>query len=748
MDGTIQGYAGPPRSPQLHNPSAHSPGGKGPSDYLRALKRRIWFVLAIGVPLSILCGIAIAYQPNVYSAKTQIAIVAPEFDPVLSSLVSPTVGHQPHESTETYAPNRIAMLRSPRLADQVVNDASLNNNGGTASDDAADELLAALQTRPVQGTNHYIVTLEGRDPARVAKSLQLLIDAFKNQASDEINTKIDNAKQSADSYLSVLKSDQTELTKSVFAMLQDSDVIGPGGTNIKDRQYEMLTMGLQHDQSELMHLNQEAYLAQARPNVFSQGASERYGPKMFELETQRDRLSDTLRTYRGHIRDFDHDPAVIHTARRLEGVMANIKKYQALSDASAPAEGINPYESLVASKKEEIRQKQEALDKVLDELQASIPTHQRYQDAIDKIKLKATQIAEMEKKIWEFSAISQGKKDPVTQVASVVEPTEPIRPKRALNMIFALILSFGLGIGVVCLLEHIDHSIKVPEHLSTGLTLPLFGVIPKIRRSASLHRGGHLWTPGAPDSIEADAFRNLRASLLGITDKRGPIVTLLVTSAKAGEGKSTTALNLAATCARAGERTLLMDVDLRRPSLANVFQDLEEEGSGLGLVDVLRGDLPWQRTVVRTDIPNLDFLPTGDTTGVPIEILGALELRQLMIGLANHYDRVILDGPAILGLADCRMLGRIVDASLLVVRSGTQELRPLQHAKAMLEQSHVVIAGVVFNGLYEDLKNWSSYGPETPYGYTGSLTGRNGSAIPGLEAPSEEHSALPLAASR
>jgi len=77
---------------------------------------------------------------------------------------------------------------------------------------------------------------------------------------------------------------------------------------------------------------------------------------------------------------------------------------------------------------------------------------------------------------------------------------------------------------------------------------------------------------------------------------------------------------------------------------------------------------------------------------------------------------VILDGPAVLGLADCRMLGRIVDAAVLVVRSGTHELRPLQRAKAMLEQSGVVLAGVVFNGLYEDLQNWSSYGPYQAYG--------------------------------
>ena len=97
------------------------------------------------------------------------------------------------------------------------------------------------------------------------------------------------------------------------------------------------------------------------------------------------------------------------------------------------------------------------------------------------------------------------------------------------------------------------------------------------------------------------------------------------------------------------------------------------------------------------------------TRGIPIEILGTLELRQLLTALAHHYDRVILDGPAVLGMADCRMLGRMVDASVLVVRAGAHQLVTLQRAKAMLEQSHVVIVGVVVNSLSEDVRNWSSY---------------------------------------
>ena len=167
-----------------------------------------------------------------------------------------------------------------------------------------------------------------------------------------------------------------------------------------------------------------------------------------------------------------------------------------------------------------------------------------------------------------------------------------------------------------------------------------------------------------------------------------------------------------------GERTILVDCDLRRPSLAPVFG----ADPNLGLVDVLQGEMPWQRAVIASqEIPGLSFLPAGHLGGVPIEILGSLELKQLIIGLARQYHRVILDGPAILGLADSRMLGRLADTTLLVVRSGANEISPLRRTKSMLDQSRVKIGGIVFNDLSEDLRNWSSYGlnPGVTWGLTG-----------------------------
>ena len=746
MDG-IQPYAGAPRSSSLATLSINPTLTKAPADYFRAVRRRVWLVLAVGVPLTVGAAVFTLRQPAVYRASAQIFVEPPRYDEVLSALVSPDVGRQTPEPIDEYIPDRIARLKSKTLIEQVVNSPEIVQPA-SPGDDPAQELLDNLQARQLPKSKFVSVTLEGTDPSRTAKLLETLLKMFREQELDEKSKKNENSKTYAEESLKRMTHELASLDKSIQGKLRGSTTVGPGGQNILEEQWTSLGTSLLQKRARLDELKQQALFAEMIPGGREGGD--------FSSRAGDDRRAGTasaltqlsLKEYKAErCGDFEND-----SRRPPEGRLARLAPRRDPATESpdrhvgrmrprppSPLEAIG----FVDGPKEIRTMEDQALPREgsLARFQESMPEHQKFLNDQDERKQLKQRIAALQTKLSEFDILSTSQKDPVVIPATVGEPTAPVRPKRALNIALGLILSFGLGIGLVCLLEYLDHSVKVPEHLSMGLTLPLFGVIPRIRRTALTHRGGHLWTPGAPESVEADAYRNLRASLVGSADKRGPIVTLLVTSAKAGEGKSTTALNLAATCARAGERTLLMDVDLRRPSLADVFK---EDDHNVGLVDVLRGELPWQRTVVRTDTPLLDFLPTGDTREVPIEILGTLELRQLLVALSNHYDRVILDGPAVLGLADCRMLGRIVDAAVLVVRSGSHSLQPLLRAKAMLEQSHVVIAGVVFNGLYEDLKNWSSYGPYEPYGDAGSY-GRAFGPAGGLESPAgeREHAALP-----
>jgi capsular exopolysaccharide synthesis family protein len=565
----------------------------------------------------------------------------------------------------------------------------------------------------------------------------------------ETELKNDGSREGANASLNTLNKELGKLDERIEQILTNSRTIGPGGKSLAEESYLSHASLLMHKRARLGEVQQQALLAQLFPSVRNQG-DPRIENRLAELDEVREKYVNHLEDIKRRIRPehFNSDPSVRHNATKLKQVIDSINRIR--SARAETAASVDPYEALVGQLREEIRSDEETAKALLRELQGSMTEHQRFLNYLDEREQKAAQIRTMQDKLQNFDILSRSQKNPVTIPALIPEPAVPVRPDRLLNIALGVIVSLGLAIGLVCLLENLDHSVRVPEHLSLGLTLPLLGVIPRIRRTALVHRGGHLWTAAAPGSIEADAYRNLRASLVGTSARHGAIGTLLVTSAKAGEGKSTTALNLAATCARAGERTLLIDVDLRRPSLAGVFRS-DGDAADVGLVDVLRGELPWQRTVAWTDIPNLDFLPTGDTREIPIEILGTLEMRQLILAVAHHYDRVILDGPAVLGLPDCRLLGPFVDSAILVVRSGSHELQPLRRAKAFLEQSNVVISGVVFNGLWEGLENWSSYGPDTPYGYpeiSSSDTGGPGSGER-LEAPTgESRAALPAAAVR
>jgi polysaccharide biosynthesis transport protein len=675
--------------------------------YLKALRLRFWMVLLIAVPLAILFFILVLRLPPVYLAKGEIEINPPLIDPQLSALMTHETGRHDPATTAAYVSNHEAWLRSKWLAQKVVNDPSITS-GMAQYADPVFELFKSLSIIRLKGTNSFNISLEGTDPAQTQKLLEMLLVQFQNEARKENDEKLDTTAQYAKEAFKKVKENLGILDRSIHIALQKTNTIGPGGRSILEERFVNLGSFMAQKRMRLGELQQQLTISQILPKYGFDPDADGRASRIAEFTRLKRMYTRGLEDMKKHIRHFNADLSVKRMAGLLDDVLDELEELRSFRKERLST----PTEMILEQHNREMEADREEHEKLLVEMQKSIPEHQRILALFKDREERSKQIVRMEDRIMEFKILRQQLVNcaRVRIPASIIEPTSPIKRNRALLLSLGLLTCLGFGVGLVCFIEHVDQSIKVPEQVSQSLVLPLLGVVPRIRRSAKTNRAGHLWTHATPDSIEADAYRNIRASLLGIADKRGPIVSLLVTSAKAGEGKNTTALNLAATCARAGGRTLLLDVDLRRTSLGDVFIDNESQTNASGLVDVLRGELAWQRTVRHTELPNLDFMPTGDVRSIPIEILGTLELRQLLIAVSHHYDRVILDGPAVLGLADCRVLGRIVDSALLVVRSGSNQLVTLHRAKTMLDQSHVAIAGVVFNGLMEDISNWSSYG--------------------------------------
>ena len=203
---------------------------KTPSDYLRAMRRRIWLILVVAVPLAIATSIWALRQPKIYQARAEVTIEPPEFNPVLSTLVSHEIGRHDSFTQERYIPNRVALLQSKGLAERVFNTNPTLASEVAAIDDPAQELiLNGLQVRQIGKTNMFSVTLEGRDPIRIKNLLESLLEEFKKLADLEKFDKTQETKGYAETRLRGLKKNLEDIDKLIYDQLKTAPRSAPGG---------------------------------------------------------------------------------------------------------------------------------------------------------------------------------------------------------------------------------------------------------------------------------------------------------------------------------------------------------------------------------------------------------------------------------------------------------------------------------------------------------------------------------------
>jgi len=264
-------------------------------------------------------------------------------------------------------------------------------------------------------------------------------------------------------------------------------------------------------------------------------------------------------------------------------------------------------------------------------------------------------------------------------------PENPVRPRRVMNTGLAGVVGGMLAVGAIFLIEYLDDTYKSPEDIQRELSLGTLGTIGK------LDGAGPLVTLNEPLSPVSEAYRVLRTNIrFAGVDK--PIRKLLVTSAVPTEGKTTTAANLAIAMAQAGLEVVLVDADLRRPKVHEVFQFHPRGGvTGSLLEGSMNGNL--QSTQVET----LSVLPSGEVPPNPSELVGSQRMEELLDELAEQADVVVIDSPPTLAVTDAAVLARHVDGVLLVVNAGETRREPVRRALTSLEQVKAHVIGVVLN---------------------------------------------------
>ena len=281
-------------------------------------------------------------------------------------------------------------------------------------------------------------------------------------------------------------------------------------------------------------------------------------------------------------------------------------------------------------------------------------------------------------------------------------PKAPYKPDKQRMVMFALILGLVLGFGLAVFLEQMDDTVRTPEDLEIRVGVPVLGFVPEIKvrkgvDSKASYRA--LVSTLEPNSSAIEAYRNIRTNLFfSPVGEKSKVI--LITSGGPGDGKTTTASNLALVIAQTGKRVLLMDADFRRPRVHKMFS----LDSSKGLSNVLQGECKLEQVVQKTVhdleiIENLDILTAGQMPTNPTELLESTRMQHIISDMREKYDRVIIDTPPILFVSDTSILSRMSDGVLLVVKSDKRTRAHAARARMQLEKVHAQIIGGILNNV-------------------------------------------------
>jgi capsular exopolysaccharide synthesis family protein len=402
--------------------------------------------------------------------------------------------------------------------------------------------------------------------------------------------------------------------------------------------------------------------------------SQRYGPKhprMIEAQSEVAEAADNL----------DTQQRVVSGGIRAEYMAAQSEVRALEQELEAAKQGYQEVSRKGAS---------------LSELQRDVETNRQLYDLFYNRLRETAQTSDLE------SVNAR-----VVQLATV-PVVAPILPKKESTITMALAFGLALGVGIAFLLEQIGHTIRNTSSVEDVLGLQLLGSVPILSGRARENAATALFDE--QEGGFGEAVRTIRTGL-SLSASQGSNKVIQVTSSVPGEGKSTIAMNLALAFAKV-ERVLLVDADMRRPSIA---RELALDTSGPGLPEVLAGTAYLNKSISFLDDHNLEILKVGSIPSDPLELLSSKSFSKTMKTLRETYDRIIIDSPPMLPLSDSEVISTHVDSIVYIIQFDSTNMSQINGGLKRLGRHLTPIAGVVLNKV--DIKKAESYGDYTFDGY-------------------------------
>ncbi len=667
------------------------PRGKSLGDYLAALRRRFWLVLLI----ALLVGGGGTLFTLFVQGKTYVGNAVVRIEP--PKVIVEGVRGLTDSKYLNYFETTLEQIANRTAIEQIIAELKLSAWGELYGvEDPAYELAQRVRVKRRKTSSIVDVSLESGDAKLAADIVNKLVQTF-------IDGENANLRQDG-----LTASRKVEEERKVA----ESDFVAAGNERQKFQEANLsfVDPSTTREQQELARLMSErgAIVAQAlvqKQRLAELESQKKLGRKMVPpeaaqavaaMEAGRAEMQDQLEYYRRTLQPTAF--ARNRSVRDLRNKLAELEEKLASEVADETDGEIARVRDLLANVEAEAKKWEAAVEEQRGALTKLLPKQREFD------KLRGGEAA-AGARLGQLSATLAAIKARPTFIESQIviedrafQSTTPIRPLPWLQIPLFVLGGLLLGSLAVMGLAAADRALRTPEQAARELDWPLLGVVPRVnRRELSTARGKMLLASELPGTPANEAFRNLRMGLLGAEGTQR-LRSVLVTSAGPGEGKTTIAANLAAACARAGETVCLVDLDLRAPGLGDFFEIPDDAP---GLADVLEGHAPWQRAALDTEVPNLTLIAAGGAEGIPFDILGTVEMHDLLQELTEKFDRVVLDGPAALGLADARAVGRFADGVVFVVMAGVHDARPLRRIRQLFDHEGLRPAGLVMNGLRE-----------------------------------------------